>query len=108
MLRAATAPDANQDQGEHSFVFFIMPHTGRLVESGVIKRAMALTNEPLFRSTTRAAPSVPRFELEGRHADGIVLDAIKRGEDDERDGVKSVVLRVYEAYGGRARGVLKM
>ena len=45
----------------------------------------------------------------------LILDTIKRGEDDEdvsrgefskRKG-KSVILRVYESLGGKARGVVK-
>jgi alpha-mannosidase len=45
----------------------------------------------------------------------LILDAIKRGEDDEdvsrgelpvRKG-RSIVARVYESLGGKARGVLK-
>jgi alpha-mannosidase len=45
LLRSPTAPDPIQDQGEHEFSFGIIPHEGRLVESGVYKRALAFVNE---------------------------------------------------------------
>ncbi|TKA50051.1 hypothetical protein B0A49_11854 [Cryomyces minteri] len=53
------------------------------------------------------------FRIEG--SEGLVLDTVKRGEDDEdvsrsdlpvRKG-KSVILRVYDTLGGRARGFLR-
>lgn len=46
----------------------------------------------------------------------IILDAVKRGEDDEdvsrgdlpaREG-RSIILRLYESLGGRARGHIKL
>lgn len=52
------------------------------------------------------------IQLSGSPA--LVLDAIKRGEDDEdvsrgelpnRRG-KSIIIRVYESLGGKARGVI--
>lgn len=46
----------------------------------------------------------------------LILDTIKRGEDDEdvsrgelpkRNG-KSIIIRIYESLGGKARGTLKL
>ena len=51
---------------------------------------------------------LPTFSVSGSAANGIIVETIKRGEDDDRDGTKSIVCRLYEAKGGRARGVLKM
>ena len=54
------------------------------------------------------------ISLQGSKA--LVLDHVKRGEDDEdvsrgelptREG-RSIILRVYESLGGRARGVVKL
>ena len=54
------------------------------------------------------------ISLQGNPA--LILDTIKRGEDDEdvsrgdlpkRKG-KSIILRIYESLGGKARGVLKL
>ncbi len=50
-----------------------------------------------------------RFVVEG--APSVILETIKRGEDDfgnKGTNTKTVVLRFYESLGGRSRGVLKM
>lgn len=45
------------------------------------------------------------FVVEG--ASNVILETIKRGEDD-KDGVTTVVLRLYEAFGGHAKAQLKI
>jgi alpha-mannosidase len=44
------------------------------------------------------------FEIKG--SDQIIIDTIKLAEDDEGKG-KQIILRVYEAYGGKSVGVLQ-
>ncbi|KAK5003398.1 hypothetical protein LTR28_010217 [Elasticomyces elasticus] len=60
-------------------------------------------------------PLLSAFKFRDGSAPGLVLDTVKRGEDDEdvsrRDGLpvrkgRSVVVRVYDCLGGSARGVL--
>ena len=56
-------------------------------------------------------PSKPLFVVEG--APNVILETIKRGEDDEFEKTKtggkaSIVLRLYEAFGGHAKAKLKM
>lgn len=46
LLRAATAPDAEQDQGEHKFSWGVLPHKGSFLESDV-PMAAYLFNSPL-------------------------------------------------------------
>ena len=50
----------------------------------------------------------PTFTVSGELSHGIVLETIKRGEEDESNGKTSVILRLYESAGGRAKGVLKL
>jgi alpha-mannosidase len=110
ILRSATAPDANQDQGEHRFSFAIMPHPGRMVESGVIDSARRYTNEVYVRTTSgvHSVLESTRFSIRGDQAAGIVFDTIKRGEDDEPKGERTVILRMYESLGGRAKGTVNL
>lgn len=51
---------------------------------------------------------LPEFSINGPHSEGIVLETIKRGEDDTDKGENSVVLRMHEVTGGRAAGELKL
>jgi alpha-mannosidase len=112
MLRSATAPDPDQDQGQHRFSFAIMPHPGRCEESGVIAKARQWTNELHVRAVPKKfAQNLLHhlsLSLEGRIADSIVIDAVKRGEEDESSGSNSVIIRVYESLGGRAKATLKV
>ena len=48
----------------------------------------------------------PPITLEG--APNVILETIKRGEDDEADGTFCIVLRMFEQYGGHARATLKL
>ncbi|KAF8064431.1 glycoside hydrolase family 38 protein [Lyophyllum atratum] len=87
LLRAATAPDAEQDQGTRS------PRL-RYVPTNV--------DAPM---TTLQAP----FSVEG--ARNVFLETIKRGEDDDfcnDSGSTTVILRLYEAFGGHAQAKLRI
>jgi alpha-mannosidase len=51
---------------------------------------------------------IPSFKISGPDAKAIQLETIKRGEDDKGDGVQTIILRMHESYGGRAKGTLDM
>ena len=53
-------------------------------------------------------PMTPSFSLSG--ARNVVLETIKRGEDDDFEGGhrKTIILRVYERLGGHAMARLNM
>ncbi|KDQ11808.1 glycoside hydrolase family 38 protein [Botryobasidium botryosum FD-172 SS1] len=118
LLRAATGPDAEQDQGFHKFSWAVAPHLGHFLESD-IPIAAYLFNSPLHlrhvpdsaaggnvASLLRKAP----FIVE--NAPNVHLETIKRGDDDtfsqNSKTARSIVLRLYEAYGGHARASLRI
>ncbi|OCF58446.1 alpha-mannosidase [Kwoniella mangroviensis CBS 10435] len=118
LLRAPTQPDADCDMGTHSFSFAIYPHKGTFVESDVAKVAYAFntpmrlrySKDPIDIALEPLALQCP-FKLQ--NAPNVMLETIKRGEDDEfsshkTDGKKTIVLRLYEHLGGHARAVLKV
>lgn len=113
LLRAPKAPDAHADMGRHHTRYAIFPHTGPLNEA-TVRKAFEFNN-PL-RIIGRKASSNPyllhSFQIHG--APNLVLDTIKRGEDDEdvsrgelpvKKG-QSVIVRIYDALGGKSKAVL--
>ncbi|KAF8656490.1 hypothetical protein AX16_002509 [Volvariella volvacea WC 439] len=142
LLRAATAPDAEQDQGLHHFSWAVLPHQGHFLESDV-PQAAYLYNSPMrVRCLTPGSshsvwPLDQPFSVVG--ASNIFLETFKRGEDDtfswptdtlqfdpssdyenesefssdhagaeQEPRVTSVVLRLYEAFGGHAKAKLRI
>jgi alpha-mannosidase len=102
LLRAPNWPDPNADRGSHDFTYSLLPHPGDFGDAGVREAAYAL-NAPL-RSVIGAAapgrrPATASFvTVEGARA---VIDTIKPADDGN-----GVVLRLYEAGGGR--GTVRM
>jgi len=88
LLRAPKAPDAHADMGHHSTKYAIFPHEGPLTHA-TVRKAFEFNN-PLrvighAQPSTAASQSHPgvlsAFKILG--ADNLILDTIKRGEDDE-------------------------
>lgn len=115
LLRAPKAPDAHADMGRHHTRYAIFPHAGPLSEA-TVRKAFEFNN-PLRvvgrKPHATADPSLLRtFQIHG--APNLVLDTIKRGEDDEdvsrgelpaKKG-QSVIVRIYDALGGKSKAVL--
>lgn len=58
-----------------------------------------------LRLPTHVAHKSP-FSIEG--APNVVLETIKRAEDDPKKKLTRVVLRIFEAYGGHATATLRV
>ncbi|EIN03570.1 glycoside hydrolase family 38 protein [Punctularia strigosozonata HHB-11173 SS5] len=109
LLRAATSPDEEQDQGTHQFSWAVMPHIGHFLESDV-PQAAYLFNAPIHsryvqdeRVESALATMRPPFGVSGAH--NVFLETVKRGDDDDKH-TTTVILRLYEAFGGHARAKL--
>ncbi|KAH6854250.1 glycosyl hydrolases family 38 N-terminal domain-containing protein [Chaetomium sp. MPI-CAGE-AT-0009] len=118
LLRSSKAPDADADMGTHHIRWAILPHQGAL--SHVTVRRAAEFNSPLkllsasSQEAALAAFSEPPVYLASDSSKALVLDTVKRGEDDEdvsrgelpvKEG-RSVIVRLYDSLGGRARGTV--
>ena len=114
LLRSPKAPDAHADMGRHHIRYAILPHSGQLDHRTV--RAGYNFNQPLtvVSATTSSKPNAVFDAIHMTGSKAIILDAVKRGEDDEdvsrgelakRSG-QSVILRMYESLGGKARGTI--
>lgn len=118
LLRAPKAPDAHTDMGRHHIKWAIMPHAGALGYRTV--RAGFEFNYPV-RIHQHACPAVAKdlfraFKLTPNSNPSLILDAVKRGEDDAdasngdlpvKKG-RHVILRVYDSLGGLSRGIIGM
>lgn len=116
LLRAPKAPDAHADMGRHVIRYAILPHTGPLDDRTI--RAGYNFNQPLIveQASSQVSACNAAFKAVSFHgAPSVIMDAVKRGEDDEdvssgglptRPG-QSVIVRVYESLGGKARGSLR-
>jgi alpha-mannosidase len=97
LLRSPTHPDPNADKGKHRFTYALMPHAGTFQEAGVIAAAEDL-NAPLRVQHGQASPR-SLIEVDTPQ---LVVEAIKRAEDSD-----AVVVRLYEAWGGRCHARLR-
>ena len=114
LLRAPKAPDAHADMGRHHIKWAIMPHQGAMGPNTV--HAAYNFNNPM--TLVSLVDDRPKELFSAIHLGGgksLVLDCIKRGEDDEdvsrgelsqRSG-QSVILRIYESLGGKSRGTIE-
>ncbi|KAI9027983.1 galactose mutarotase-like domain-containing protein [Hyaloraphidium curvatum] len=113
LLRSPKAPDDHADMGSHEFKYALYPHKHAFLGSEVVREGYLFNVEPFVRMVTLAnpppadAPSQPlsvsyiRLLPGGRGeptSRNVVIDTIKRAEDEP----DSVIVRLYEAYGGRA------
>ncbi|KAG0340515.1 Glycoside hydrolase, 38 vacuolar alpha mannosidase [Podila horticola] len=104
LLRSGKAPDANSDIGYHEFSYAILPHKGTFHEAHVVQEALQFNIPPIIRPiTSDSVQSIQHhsfFSLEG--SKNAIMDTIKRAEDSD-----DVIIRIYEAFGGRAAFRLK-
>jgi hypothetical protein len=74
-----------------------------LIVVDTVRRGVRSEDDLLLRS---------RLALTGSTSRGIILETIKRGENDDFSsqgtGQKTIIMRLYEGLGGRARGRLSL
>ena len=116
LLRSPKAPDAHADMGKHKIRWAILPHQGSLGATSV-RTAYNFNNplKPISAPTSAVATSLSESPVKLTGDPSLILDAVKRGEDDEdvsrgylpkRKG-QSVILRVYDSLGGTSRGTVE-
>jgi alpha-mannosidase len=116
LLRAPKAPDAHADMGEHKIRWAILPHKGDLGAT-TVRAGYNFNNKLKVLSAPKSSDlsSFSKAPIRLTGDDSLVLDCVKRGEDDEdvshdtnlplRKG-RSVIVRVYDSLGGRSHGTI--
>jgi len=102
LLRAPQDPDPQADRGQHQFAYALMPHADGFIEAGTVRAGYEF-NVPLRHTTVE--PQQGELPNSGSFfwvdAPAVVLDTVKKAEEGD-----DVILRLYEAHGGRVNARL--
>ena len=116
LLRAPKAPDAHADMGRHRIRWAIMPHAGA-VGADTVRTAFNFNYEmktAFHPQPDSIAGLMSAFKMLPHSNPSLVVDAVKRGEDDEdasngdlppQKG-RHVIVRIYDSLGGQSRGTM--
>jgi alpha-mannosidase len=102
LLRASNYPDPDADRGEHHFTYALLPHLRALAQSDVIAEAARLNQPVVAIAGVSGGASTSSISAIGSSNPQVVITAVKQAED----GTGDVVVRCYEASGGRATATL--
>ncbi len=101
LLKSATSPDPEADQGRHRFTYSLYPHRGDW-RTGTGAQAADL-NLPLTArfEAGHGGALPPNWSFVSADSANLVVETVKKAEDGDE-----VVVRLYEAEGRRGVGVL--
>jgi alpha-mannosidase len=99
LLKSATSPDENADQGLHQVTYSLFPHEGDW-RNGTVKESYALNNPVLVRKNQIVGKGSERF-LVKTDSPNVIIETVKRAEDGN-----GMIVRLYENE--RCRGVVKL
>ncbi len=94
LIKSATVPDPEADQGRHEFTYALYPHRGDWYEGGTVREAWEL-NAPM-RAAPGCAEQAP-FSLLSLSAGNVTIDAVKWAEDGG-----GAIVRMHEYAGMRS------
>lgn len=95
LLRSGKQPDHIQDVGMHTFTYALLPHTGDLVDGGVVKSAYALNNPMQTVAGCEEKGSASFFTVDNAQVE---IDAVKKSEDG-----KYLVIRFHDFAGAKQK-----
>ena len=99
LLKCASFPNPNADQGKQSFTYSLLPHADDFRRGGVIEESHFL-NRPLYeRSSPAAEGDLPEtYSFISADKPNVVITAVKQAEDKS-----GVVVRLHDAYDCRTK-----
>ena len=103
LLRGPLYPDPYADEGEHRFIYSLLPHVGDWTTGEVAAEAFAL-NSPLVVVPLSAGVAPPPNGEAFATVEGsaLALAALKQAEDGD-----GLILRLYEPHGDRGTARLR-
>ncbi|MBP1988459.1 alpha-mannosidase [Paenibacillus eucommiae] len=93
LIKSAIYPDYAADQGEHTFTYSLLPHMGDWVEGNTVQEAWQLNNPLTYTACSQPQPELSLIRVSSAN---IMIDAVKKAEDDD-----TVIVRVHEFTGSR-------
>ncbi|GHU24819.1 alpha-mannosidase [Spirochaetia bacterium] len=102
LLRSPIAPDPEADQGEHHFIYSLLPFAGSFAESGIVRAGYELNTREVQAGVT-GTTNVPDFSFFTLDEPAIIAESIKAPESAQPG---AVLLRLYESLGAQTRSVL--
>jgi alpha-mannosidase len=97
LLRSPTFPDPEADQGEHRFVYSLLPHTGDWRAARTVPAAYELNDPLILRRVSGGADYQEPMSLVSVDAPNVVIETVKQAEDGN-----GLIVRLYENH--RCRG----
>lgn len=91
VLRSPRIPDPHADMGLHRFTYSLLPHAGGIAAGRVVQQAYQLNCQPQAMVATAHAGCGKAFALATVDAPSVVVEAVKKAEDDE-----ALIIRAYE------------
>ncbi len=98
LIKSATHPDPDADQGFHSFTYSLLPHAGDWIEGNTVREAWELNNPLSCREGAADLEGVSLLRVSSPY---VLVDAVKKAED----GFQTIV-RLHEFAGSRGECVL--
>ena len=106
LLRAPKRPDPNTDIHRHCIRYALLPHTDCLQKANVIEYAQNFNSKLRYIQSEKRGKyqlnGLSFFEVSTKQ---IVLDTVKIAQDEN---CNDVILRFYEAFGGRTECVVSI
>ena len=106
LLRSPKAPDANADIGEQRFTYSLFPFSGSFGNSGLVRKGYELNEKVCMdvgANTGQKAKTESEYSFMTMDGNAVIAESIKAPETGKK---KTVVIRLYESLGGRAKTVL--
>ncbi len=99
LLKSATSPDENADQGLHQVTYSLFPHEGDW-RYGTVKESYALNNPAYIQPSSSRKNGSERFFVK-TDSPNVIIETIKRAEDGN-----GTIVRLYENE--RCRGAVNL
>ncbi len=100
LIKSATMPDPNADQGMHRFTYSLLPHTGDW-RNGVPSAAYGLNDPVILQPVRGAQGNASALRFVATEKPNAVIETIKQAEDGN-----GMIVRLYEAE--RKRGPARL